>query len=196
MTVQNPSFHSVDGSQLYTPVEGPTGPTGPEGPEGPQGPQGIQGPQGVDGPAGPTGPQGIQGIQGPQGPTGADGPTGPQGIQGANSGYRYGGFAVGTITASEVLMDHVVTVAHTLPAAFANSKASVGSNPASSWVGDVQRNGASIGSITISTGGVATLATVGGTSKAIAVGDVLTVIAPASVDATIARLRFTFEGTI
>lgn len=82
MTVQNPSFHTVEGSQIYTPVPGPTGPQGPTGDTGPQGNPGIQGPQGDVGATGPQGPQGDvgpQGIKGDPGNDGTDGATGPQG---------------------------------------------------------------------------------------------------------------------
>lgn len=71
MTVQNPSFHSVEGTQIYIPVPGEVGPQGPAGDTGPQGPQGIQGPTGATGPAGVQGPEGPQGVQGDTGPTGA-----------------------------------------------------------------------------------------------------------------------------
>lgn len=65
MTDQTPSFHQIDGSQVYTPVPGPAGPQGPQGdtgPQGPAGPQGIQGPTGATGPQGPEGPAGPDGI--------------------------------------------------------------------------------------------------------------------------------------
>jgi hypothetical protein len=71
MTVQNPSFHSVDGNQIYTPVVGPPGPQGPAGEAGPQGVPGIQGPQGNDGPPGPQGPEGPAGTSGGGGGGGA-----------------------------------------------------------------------------------------------------------------------------
>lgn len=188
----------MEGSQNYIPVPGPEGPQGPQGDTGPQGPTGIQGPQGDVGPAGiqgPEGPQGIQGVQGIPGADGTNGATGATGPAGPNT-YRYGGFAVAGVSASEVLMDHVVTLAHTLAANFANSKASVGTNPAATWAADVQKNGVSIGTLSISTGGVVTFTTSGGTSKSFVPGDVVTLIAPAVADASIARLRFTFEGTV
>lgn len=109
--------------------------------------------------------------------------------------YKYGSFAVSGITASEVLMDHIVAEAHTLADDFAGCVASVGTNPAATWVADIRKNGASVGSLSISTTGVVTFNTTG-TTVALAVGDILTLIAPASVDASIARLRFTFKGSI
>jgi hypothetical protein len=110
--------------------------------------------------------------------------------------YNYGGFAVQNILASEIVMDHIATVAHTLQANLVGCRVSVGTNPAATFALDVQKNGASIGTISIANTGVVTLTTVGGTAKAIVAGDVVTIIAPAGVDASIARLRFTLRGTI
>jgi hypothetical protein len=107
--------------------------------------------------------------------------------------YQYGSFATTAIGASEILMDHVVAVAHTLPVNFAGSVAKVGTNPAALWTADVQKNGVSIGSLAISAAGVVTFTTSGG-AVAMAVGDVLTLVAPVAPDASIARLRFTFKG--
>lgn len=109
--------------------------------------------------------------------------------------YRFGGFIPSGITASEILMDHIVTVAHTLADNFGGSRASVGINPAAVWVADIQKNGASIGTLSISVAGAVTFNTTGA-NVALAVGDVVTMIAPAAVDASIARLRYTFEGIV
>lgn len=108
--------------------------------------------------------------------------------------YNYGSFAVGAITATEVLMDHIVTEAHTLADDFVGCQASVGSNPAALWTASVEKNGVAVGTLAISAAGAVTWNTTG-TTVAMAVGDVLTLKAPAGVDAAIARLRFTFRGT-
>lgn len=108
--------------------------------------------------------------------------------------YSYGFSAAATITASEILLDHIVVQAHTIPANFAGSRASVGTPPAATFVLTVQNNGVTIGTISIDVAGVVTFATVGGTAKAIAAGDVITVIGPAGADAAIARLRATIKG--
>jgi hypothetical protein len=101
---------------------------------------------------------------------------------------------VSSIQPSEILMDHVVAVAHTLPANFAGSVASVGTNPAALWTADVQKNGVSIGSLAISAAGGIAFTTTGGVAVAVAIGDVITIVAPGGADASIARLRFTFKG--
>ncbi len=82
-------------------LAGPQGVAGPVGATGPTGPQGVQGNTGTSGATGPTGPQGVQGNAGAAGPTGPQGvvgavgptgpastvpgPTGPQGPSGSGS---------------------------------------------------------------------------------------------------------------
>lgn len=109
--------------------------------------------------------------------------------------YKFGGFAVGSIITNEVLMDHAVTQACTLAVNFGGAQASVGTNPAAAWTAIVQVNGTNVGTASISTLGVATFVLTSGTVLALAVGDVVTLIAPTAVDASIARLRFTFVAT-
>lgn len=114
----------------------------------------------------------------------------------ATTYYHYGSFAVTSIGASEVLMDHIAASDHTLGDNFPDNVASCGTLPAADWVADVQLNGASIGSLTIaSVDGTATWVSTGGATAVVA-GDVVSVIGPASADAAIARLRFTFKGSI
>lgn len=119
-----------------------------------------------------------------------------------SNSYRIGFFFTTAPSASEVLLLHVVSTAFTFPANFAtpNSNGAVGTNPAGSFALDVQRqvggSGAfvSIGTITISTGGAFTFATASGTSKSIAVGDVIKVLGPATPDAAIANVAITLVG--
>jgi hypothetical protein len=108
--------------------------------------------------------------------------------------YCVGGFAPSNILASEVLADHPVVQAFTIPANFSGSQASVGTNPAATFVLTVLKNGVSIGTVSIGTGGVVTFATVSGLAYNFAVGDLLTVQAPATTDGSILRLRFTIKG--
>jgi len=110
--------------------------------------------------------------------------------------YRIGFFFTTTPTSSEVLLLHVATDAFTLPANLAtpNSKVSVGTNPTSTFALDVQKNGSTIATISIATNGAATLTTVSGTSKSIAVGDVIKVVGP-TADATIANVAITLRGS-
>src|SRR6185312_5912361 len=74
----------------------------------------------------------------------------------------------------------------TFPANFAGSGGSVGTNPTSSAVFTVQKNGSTIGTITISTGGAFTFATTGGSSKTVAKDDRIAIVAPSPQDSTLA----------
>jgi len=118
-------------------------------------------------------------------------------VEGISTGphYHFGTFAVSNITASEILMDHVVATACTLADEFAGCRASVGANPAASWVASIQVNGNAVGTLTIGTNGAVTFTTTG-TTVPLAVGDVVTLVAPGAADTSIARLRVTFKGTI
>jgi hypothetical protein len=98
--------------------------------------------------------------------------------------------------ASEVLCFYVAADAFTIPANMAGTQVNVGTNPAATFAIDVQKNGSTIGTISISTGGVATLTTTGGTSKSIAAGDVIKFVAPGSADATIANVAINVKGTL
>jgi hypothetical protein len=204
--------------------QGPQGDIGPIGPQGPMGQQGTTGPIGPAGRSllygfsNPTNGQGIDGdfyvnatswqIFGPKnlgawpsgvnliGAAGPQGLQGPQGIQGINSGYRYGGSAVEGILGDEYLMDHTVTVAHSLPNGFTGSKASVGAPPAVPWIGTIYKNDVLIGTLNVATNGTCVFSTTGGVTVAVAVGDVMTLKAPSSPDSNIRRLRWTFEGVL
>jgi hypothetical protein len=109
--------------------------------------------------------------------------------------YHYGSFAVAAIGSSEILMDHIVATAHTLSDDFAGCVAGAGVAPAADWVASIQLNGVAIGTLTIHADGTHAFVTTGG-SVAVAAGDVVTLIAPAGIDAALARLRFTFKGAI
>lgn len=138
----------------------------------------------------------------------ADGGTGASTASAARTNlgadiYMVSLFATTAPTASEVLAIHIVTDAFTFPANFASpdSKGVAGTNPAASFVLDVQRQVnatgafASIGTVTISTGGAFTFATASGTAKSIAVNDVLKIVAPATPDASIANLAVSLRGS-
>lgn len=109
--------------------------------------------------------------------------------------YRYGGFAADNILDGEILLDHVVTRAHILPDNFAGCKASIGDFPASMWTGVIQKNGATIGTLSITAAGLITWNTIG-LSVTLAIGDVITLIAPGEAVPGLTRLRYTFEGIV
>jgi len=99
-------------------------------------------------------------------------------------------------TASEVLCIYVAADAFTIPANLVGAQVKLGANPAATFAIDVQKNGTTIGTISISTSGVATLTTTSGTSKSIAAGDVIKFVAPSSADASIANVAITVKGTL
>ena len=108
--------------------------------------------------------------------------------------YMISGFAASSINNSEVLIDHLVTRAFTFAPNFAGCLAGCGTNPLSNFVMIVQQNGTNIGTITISSTGVVTFATTGGAAFPVAVGDLIAIIAPASGDPNILRVRFSLKG--
>jgi len=117
---------------------------------------------------------------------------------GANPAWASFNFSVGfgftsTPTASEVLLLYTFAEAVTFPDEWSGSVGDIGTNPTASFVLTVQKNGSSVGTVTISTGGAFTFVTTG-TSVAFAVGDQLKVVGPATPDASAANVSITFLG--
>lgn len=109
--------------------------------------------------------------------------------------YLYGGFAVSNILTSEVLMEHEVRVAHTLPNNFLGCGISAGSFPETPWTAIVRHNDVDIGTFTLNQFGQDTLNTIGQEVE-VAVGDIITLVAPEAQDPDIGRVRFTFKGIV
>lgn len=105
-------------------------------------------------------------------------------------------FFTTTPQASEILAIYMVVEAMTLAANFAGAATYVGTNPGSSFVLTVKKNGSSVGTVTISTLGVFTLATSGGTAVSLAAGDRLTLEGPAVADASVANVGLTLKGAL
>lgn len=82
-----------------------------------------------------------------------------------------------------------------LPANFAGAYGSCGNNPTATATYTVLKNGSSIGTISISTSGVFTFATTGGSAQSLAAGDRITATAPSTQDATLSDVAFTLTGT-
>jgi len=98
--------------------------------------------------------------------------------------------------ASQVIYRGKLARAVTFPGNFSGSYFTGSANATASTVFDVQKNGSSIGSVTIAAGGVsATFATTSGASQSFSAGDIFSLIGPASADATLANAAFTFTGT-
>jgi len=91
---------------------------------------------------------------------------------------------------NEVIGRYVFTRTVMIPADFAGSQGSVGANPSSSFVLDVELDGSPIGTITISTGGAFTFDT-SASEYGAGAGSVLEVIAPSTTNGSIARIAMT-----
>ncbi|MEJ7831351.1 MAG: hypothetical protein WKF79_00415 [Nocardioides sp.] len=113
----------------------------------------------------------------------------------AGNAYRVGWFFTSAMAASEVVLLHAFTKATTFAGNFAGSVAAVdGVAPEAQLVIDVQKNNVSVGSLSVSVGGVATFTSTGGTAVAFAVGDRMKLVGPATVNAA-TNVSGTFEGT-
>ncbi|RWN33423.1 hypothetical protein [Mesorhizobium sp.] len=103
----------------------------------------------------------------------------------------------GTPTAGQLIGKLVTARDVAFAANFSGSFGHVGTNPAATFAIDVRDNGSSIGTISISTGGVFTFTTSGGTAKTITAGHRLEFYAPANspAEATVANIAATLKGT-
>lgn len=96
-------------------------------------------------------------------------------------------------TASQILLRFVASRPVTLPAGFTGSVGAAGTAATAGTDIDVKQNGSSVGTIHFAAAG--TVATfVAAAEVDLAAGDVLTVIAPGSPDATLAKLAVTLKG--
>lgn len=107
------------------------------------------------------------------------------------------GFTTAT-TASEVMLLHSFAEAVTFPANFSGSTGFVGGNPSATFTFTVAKGTpgsfSTVGTISVSTGGVVTFATSGGVAVSFAAGDSLRVTAQAGVEAAMINCAFTFLG--
>lgn len=110
--------------------------------------------------------------------------------------YRVGTFFTTPPTASEVLLLHTVTCRVTFAEEFYGSFGHIETNPTASFVIDVQKNGVSVGSVTVSTGGAFTFNTTAAGGLVFEPGDRLKLVAPLTPDATAAGLSLTFDGEV
>ncbi|ARK56315.1 hypothetical protein BOC36_24920 [Burkholderia pseudomallei] len=107
--------------------------------------------------------------------------------------YDVGGYIEGLPNASETVWQFYSPRAWTLPAG-ASGGAKAGTAATASTTFTLKQNGTSVGTIVFSASG--TTGTVSITSStAIASGDLLALVAPATPDTTLADIAFTFAGT-
>lgn len=95
--------------------------------------------------------------------------------------------------ASEIMLLHTFPRRVVFAPDFAGLVATVGSNPASTYVFTVEQDGVSVGSITISSGGVVTGST-SGLEIAFEVGEQLAITGQASADTALTNSSFTWSG--
>lgn len=103
----------------------------------------------------------------------------------------------GTPSAGELMGKLIAVRDIDFEANFSGSSGHVGTNPGATFAIDVQDDGASIGTLSVSTGGTFTFTTTGGTAKTVAAGSRIEFYAPANspAEATVANIAATLAGT-
>ena len=81
------------------------------------------------------------------------------------------------------------------PGNFSGSVGTVGTNPTSTATYTIKKNGSSVGTIVVSTGGVVTFTSSGGLAVTFNSGDRMEIDAPTPQDATLADIATTLSGT-
>lgn len=103
----------------------------------------------------------------------------------------------GKPAAGQVTRLYTYSNAVSYPADFAGSMGTVGTNPTTyPAFFQLQKNGQIIGQIAISQTGNVTFTSAKHAAQSFSPGDVLTVVAPASQDATLSDLAITLNGTV
>lgn len=100
-------------------------------------------------------------------------------------------FASGVPVSNATLYTLIASYAFTLPANLVGTTLSIGTNPSSTVVFDVKKNGVGFGTISISSSGVVTLS---GSATSFAVNDTFSLVAPAALNG-IANIAFQFLAT-
>ena len=118
--------------------------------------------------------------------------TGDGMIQGP--AYVSGSFS-GSPAASQVIERYIFATAVTFPAALSGSSGSAGAAATASATFTIAKNGTAIGTMVFAAGAAAASFTMSG-ATAFSAGDVLTITAPATPDATLANLAWTLAGTL
>lgn len=107
--------------------------------------------------------------------------------------YIVGSFLESAPANSQVMLRHVVPVAIDIATNCATSQAKLGTAATASTVFDIQKNGSSFGSATFASSG--TTATFSCTHTTFSAGDIITVVAPSSADATAAKFTMSLYAT-
>lgn len=116
-----------------------------------------------------------------------------EGGEAGGQAFDLGIFFPGTMSNSQLLCRYVFTRDVDFPANMTGSQAKAVSGATAQTDIDVQKNGASIGTVRFAAAG--TIATfVGFSASSFAAGDIFSLHAPVSADATLADVGFTFKG--
>jgi hypothetical protein len=102
----------------------------------------------------------------------------------------------GTVDAQGWMGGHIFDDDITLPIDFEGSQGAILTNPAASFEASIRKNGAEVGTATISTAGAFTFATTGGTTVTFTTGDQLDVYGPDVADGSAANIKMTLAGTV
>jgi hypothetical protein len=103
------------------------------------------------------------------------------------------GSYIGTPTANLVLQSYVFAAPVTFPAGFSGSRGTAGSAASAASTFSIQKNGTIFGTMTFAASAAMAMFTMS-SATIFTAGDVLTVVAPATADATLANLAWTFTG--
>jgi hypothetical protein len=101
----------------------------------------------------------------------------------------------GSPTASQVIERYIFATPVTFPAGLAGSYGAAGTAATAAATFSIQKNGAAVGTMAFAAGS-ATASFTMATATAFAAGDVLTILAPAMPDPTLANLAWTLTGTL
>lgn len=120
--------------------------------------------------------------------------SGASALEFYSSPYDVGGFNAGAPSADQVMLRIPIPRAVVFPADLTGSQGAAGTAATAETDFDIQKNGASFGTMRFAASGtVATFISAAGST--FAAGDVLTVVAPATPDATLADVGFMLIGT-
>lgn len=106
---------------------------------------------------------------------------------------RFSSYAEGVPTASEEMFRFVIADSITIPASLTGSLGDAATAATAETVFSVQKNDVEFGTLTFAASG--TTATAAGDETSLVAGDILSVLAPASPDATLGDVSITIAGT-
>lgn len=115
-------------------------------------------------------------------------------VSGGSSAYDFGLAFGGTPLTNEIMGRVTVPREVTVAANLTGSAGHVGANPTADFDIDMKSNGASVGTISFDTAGVAAFASAGGLEVVIPAGSIVTFVAQTTVDATISDITITILG--